>query len=117
MATLLIAHAIAHLVGFAWPRWVLEPLPFSSEFPVMGDAEVQTLSILWLVAAVAFLVAALTLLRAGNLWRRVTAWAAVASLALSVLCWPGSLLGVPINVGILAGLHATRRPSWCHHRR
>ena len=40
--------------------------------------------------------------------RSAKATAAVASLVLSLACWPGSFLGIPINAAIL-GLLRTRR--------
>ena len=113
LAALLLAHAIAHLAGFAWPWWVLEPLPTSpNDTALIGDAGMQAASVLWLVAAIGFLAAAGAVVVGWSAWRRITAGAASASLALSVLCWPGSLLGVPINLAILLALWYTRRPAW-----
>lgn len=106
---LLFAHAIAHLVGFAWPWWVLEPLPSATtEVALISETGMQLLSVLWLLSAVAFIVAALALLVDAHVWRSITTWAAVTSLVLSVLCWPASMLGVPINLTILALLDRTR---------
>jgi hypothetical protein len=113
LAALLVAHAIAHLAGFAWPWWVLEPLPTSpNDTALIGDSGLQAASVMWLAAAVGFLAAAAAVLSGWSAWRRVTAVAAIASLTLSVLCWPGSLLGVPINVAILLILWHNRRPVW-----
>jgi hypothetical protein len=113
LAALFLAHAIAHLAGFAWPWWVLEPLPTSpNDTSLIGDAGMQAASVLWLAAAIGFVAAAGAVMVGWSAWRRVTAVAALASLALSVLCWPGSLLGVPINLGILVALWHTRRPAW-----
>ena len=113
LAALLVAHAIAHMAGFAWPWWVLEPLPTSpNDTAVIGDEGMQAASVMWLAAAVGFLAAAVAVLCGWSVWRRFTVAAAIASLTLSVLCWPGSLLGVPINVVILVVLWHTRRPTW-----
>ena len=113
LAALLVAHAIAHMAGFAWPWWVLEPLPTSpNDTAVIGDEGMQAASVMWLAAAVGFLAAAVAVLCGWSVWRRFTVAAAIASLTLSVLCWPGSLLGVPINVVILVVLWHTRRPAW-----
>ena len=113
LAALLVAHAIAHMAGFAWPWWVLEPLPTSpNDTALIGDEGMQAASVMWLAAAVGFLAAAVAVLCGWSVWRRFTVAAAIASLTLSVLCWPGSLLGVPINVVILVVLWHTRRPAW-----
>ena len=110
---LLFAHAIAHLVGFAWPWWVLEPLPSAStEVALISEAGMQLLSALWFLSAVAFIGAALALLVDAHVWRPITMWAAVMSLVLSVLCWPAAMLGIPINLTILALLDQTRASSW-----
>jgi hypothetical protein len=105
----LTAHAIAHGAGFAWPWWMLEPLPSPpNNTAVIGDAAMQVTSVLWLAAAIAFVVAAVEVLFAAHRWRQITALAAAWSLALSIVCWPGSLLGVPINLSILLVLFGTR---------
>lgn len=105
----LTAHAIAHGAGFAWPWWMLEPLPSPpNNTAVIGDAAMQATSVLWLAAAIAFVVAAVEVLFAAHRWRQITAVAAAGSLALSIACWPGSLLGVPINLAILLVLFGTR---------
>jgi hypothetical protein len=111
IAALLVAHATAHLAGFAWPWWLLEPLPSPpNDTAWIGDTAMQTLSVFWLVVAIAFIVAALALLARARSWRYITEGAAIASLVLSVSCWPGSLLGVPVNLAILALLYQTRDP-------
>jgi len=63
-----------------------------------------------------FVLAALTVLHGSSVWRWITAGAAISSLVLSVVCWPGSLLGVPINLTILAMLPWRGRPR-SHPRR
>jgi hypothetical protein len=113
LAALFLAHAIAHLAGFAWPWWVLEPLPTSpNDTALIGDVGMQAASVLWLAAAIGFVAAALAVMLGWSLWRKITAGAAITSLVLSVLCWPGSLLGVPINVAILLALWHTRPHAW-----
>jgi len=114
----LTAHAIAHLAGFAWPWWVLEPLPSPPDDATwVGDAMIRATSVVWLLLALGFLLAAFAALRGSTVWRGVTAGAAIASLVLSIVCWPGSLLGVPINLTILAMVwwgsseHSRARPA------
>jgi len=114
----LSAHAIAHLAGFAWPWWVREPLPSPPHDTAwVGDTVMRTMSVVWLLVAIGFLVAAFVAVHAFGSWRWVTAGAAMASLVLSVVCWPASLLGVPINLTILAMLwwssvaHSRSRPA------
>jgi hypothetical protein len=116
VAAFLTAHAIAHLAGFAWPWWLLEPDPYATPAPngpmFSSATAMQVMSSLWLAVAAAFVVAALAVLGRHWAWRRVTAGAAIASLVLSLLSWPGSLLGIPINAAILMGLRRARRAPW-----
>ena len=108
-AAALTAHGIAHLVGFAWPWWVLEPLPLPPDNTAwVGDVAMQWTSVLWLATAIGFFIGAIVLLGDHGAWRRITAGAAVVSLILSVICWPGSFLGVPINSMILVALSLSR---------
>ena len=58
------------------------------------------------------MVAALAVLDRQRAWRRIAAAAALGSLVLCLLSWPGSLLGLPINVAILLTLRRTRQPAW-----
>ena len=64
LALLLVAHGVAHLVGFvsSWKLATLAELPykttvFSGRVDV-GDAGIRMMGALWLLAALAFLVAA-----------------------------------------------------------
>src|SRR5919106_1807207 len=65
-AFLLVAHGVAHLVGFvsSWKLATLAELPykttvFSGRVDV-GDAGIRMMGVLWLLAALALLVAAIT---------------------------------------------------------
>jgi hypothetical protein len=116
LAAFLAAHAIAHLAGFAWPWWLMEPAPYTEPSPngamFSGDTAMAVMSSLWLVVAAAFMVAGLVVLDHRRACRRIAAAAALGSLVHCLLSWPGSLLGIPINVAILTGLRQTRRPAW-----
>ena len=64
LAFFLLAHGVAHLVGFvsSWKLATLAELPykttvFSGRIDV-GDAGIRVLGVLWLLTALAFLIAA-----------------------------------------------------------
>ena len=112
LGTLLVLHAIAHLVGFTWPWWIGEPLPPYGDGGTTGallvdDTSMRALSVVWLATAIAFGVAGVARLFGARCWRHILTGAATASLVLSVVCWPASLLGVPVNLAILAALRMT----------
>ena len=93
LAAFFAAHAIAHLAGFAWPWWLMEPDPYAEPSPngalFSNDTAMQVMSSLWLVVAAAFMVAALAVLDRQRAWRRIAAAAALGSLVLCLLSWPG----------------------------
>jgi hypothetical protein len=105
LAFLLVAHGIAHLVGFvsSWKLATLSELPyktalFSGRVDV-GDAGIRVLGVLWLLAALAFLIAAFAVAIEAGWAVRFTLAAVIASLILCVVGWPGARIGVAVNVG------------------
>jgi hypothetical protein len=67
----------------------------------VGEAGMRLLGALWLLAAVAFWIAAGGALGGRSWWAPLATGAAIASLALCVLGWPDAWIGVPVNVAIL----------------
>jgi hypothetical protein len=65
----------------------------------VGDAGIRMMGVLWLLAALAFLVAALAV-AVGTGWAvRFTLAAVIGSLILCVVGWPDARIGVAVNVG------------------
>jgi 2-hydroxy-6-oxonona-2,4-dienedioate hydrolase len=111
----LVLHGVAHLVGFLSP-WGLLPATVPSGAAgsspnalfggrvTLGDATARGFGVIWLVAALSFVVVAI------GFWRR-DPWSlpalvsvTVASLALSTAWWPAARIGVFVNVVILLAL-------------
>lgn len=106
LAFLLVAHGVAHLVGFvsSWKLATLAELPykttvFSGRVDV-GDAGIRVMGVLWLLAALTFLVAAFAVATETGWAVRFTLAAAMASLILCVVGWPDARIGVAVNVGL-----------------
>ena len=106
LAFCLVAHGVAHLVGFvsSWKLATLAELPykttvFSGRLDV-GDAGIRVLGVLWLLTALAFLIAASAVATTTDWASRFTLAAAVASLMLCVVGWPDARIGVAVNVGL-----------------
>ncbi len=114
-ALVLILHGIAHLVGFLTP-WRLVPATAVSATPApsqnvlfggrlaLGDGAARGLGVIWLVAALSFVIVAI------GFWRRES-WSlpalvavTIGSLALSTAWWPAARIGVLVNVVILLAL-------------
>jgi hypothetical protein len=106
LAVLLVAHGVAHLVGFvsSWKLATLAEHPektlvFSGRVDV-GDAGIRVMGVLWLLAALAFLVAAFAVATETGWAVRFTLAAVIASLILCVVGWPDARIGVAVNVGL-----------------
>lgn len=107
-AVFLALHGLVHLVGFTVP-WRLGGLR-SSQYSTrildhsleVGDAAVKALGLLWLAAAIAFVVVGVMVWR-GHRWaRRATAAVLLVSLVLCAIDLPGSVIGLAIDVVMLA---------------
>ena len=107
LAFFLLAHGVAHLVGFvsSWKLATLAELPykttvFSGRIDV-GDAGIRVLGVVWLLTALAFLVAASGVATATDWASRFMLAAVIASLMLCVAGWPDARIGVAVNVGLV----------------
>ena len=106
LAVLLVAHGIAHLVGFvsSWKLATLAELPYKttvfSGHVDVGDAGIRVMGVLWLLAALAFLVAAFAVMTETSWAVRFTLAAVIASLILCMVGWPDARIGVAVNVGL-----------------
>jgi hypothetical protein len=105
-AFLLVAHGVAHLVGAisSWQLATLAGLPykttiFSGRLDV-GDAGIQVVGVLWLIAALAFLVGAIAFITDRDWAGRFVFAAVAASMLLCAMGWPDSRLGLAVNVGL-----------------
>jgi hypothetical protein len=109
LSALLIAHGVAHLVGFAVPwRLISTPdVPYRTTLLGgaidVGDAGARAVGILWLVAAAGFVLLGSAGI-AGWSVRSPLYVALVLSLTLCVLGWPDARIGVWVNVMLLGVL-------------
>ena len=107
LACVLVAHGVAHLVGFvsSWKLATLAELPYKttafSGHVDVGDAGIRVMGVLWLLAALAFLVAAIALATEAGWAGRFTVAGVIASLTLCVVGWPDARVGVAINMGLV----------------
>ena len=97
LSFLLFAHGVAHLVGFvsSWKLATLAELPYKTTIVAgridVGDGGIRVIGVLWLLAALAFLVAAGAVAAATGWAGRFTLVAVVTSLVLCVAGWPDAL--------------------------
>jgi len=107
LASFLLAHGVAHLVGFvsSWKLATLAGLPykttvFSGRVDV-GDGGIRVMGALWLLAALPFLVAAIAVATEAGWAVRFTVAGVIASLMLCLAGWPDARIGVAVNVGLV----------------
>lgn len=112
VAAVLIVHGLVHLIGFVVP-WRLATL---ADFPYrttvfsgmeVGSAAVRTVGVLWLLAAVGFVVAGAGLLTGASWWTAGTVAAAGLSVVLAALWAQQAFAGLVIDAALLAGLLAS----------
>lgn len=107
LALFLLAHGVAHLVGFvsSWKLATLAELPYKTTVLSgridVGDAGIRVIGMLWLLAALALVVAAIAVATATDWAGRFLLAAVIASLTLCVAGWPDARIGVAVNIGLL----------------
>jgi hypothetical protein len=118
LAIALALHGLAHLVGFLVP-WGWAPAPAADAARaasagnvlfggrvVLGPGAARALAILWLVAAIAFVIVATAVWRDAAWWRPALLVTALASLALCVAWWPDARIGAAIDAVLLLSIGA-----------
>jgi hypothetical protein len=115
-ACVVIAHGIAHLVGFAVPFGLVANPDLSERTTVLngaldvGETGAKVIGILWLALALGFFAAGAAILT--GRWDPV--WMvrlAALSLVFCVIGWPDARIGVAVNLAIIAALFALRQLS------
>jgi len=118
LAVVLFLHGFAHLPGFivSWRLADLKDMPYKTTILTnavdVGDIGIRVIGALWLIAALMFVVSGTGLLAHTAWWRSVTMASAGFSLALCVVGWPDSRIGVFVNIVIIAFLLVAGRVGW-----
>lgn len=103
----LALHGLIHLIGFLVPWKLASPEGFPYRTTILagrvdlGDAGIRSLGVAWLLAALAFLLAAVGLGAGQPWWWPVAIGVAIASLVLCVLSLPDAWVGILANLVVL----------------
>ena len=107
-AVFLVLHGLAHVFGFTVPWGLGGPRVVEYSTRILngsidvGDTVIKALSFLWLAATVGFVVVVVMIWR-GHRWAlRATIALLLGSLALCTIRVPGSVIGLAIDVVLLA---------------
>lgn len=107
-AIVLTLHAIAHSPGVlgAWKIAEFEDASFQPNVLLTdaSDTMVAFLGAFWLIAAVAYLVAATALFRNVRWWPTATFLAVLMSLGMTILWMDDAIAGLVINIAVLTAL-------------
>jgi hypothetical protein len=109
-AALLVAHGIAHLVGFvaSWRLATFAEMPYKTTVLAgqadIGDIGIRVMGGLWLLAALGFVAAAAAVITGTDWATRFTVTLAVASSVLCVIAWPEARIGLAVNLGLMTAL-------------
>ena len=107
-AIVLGLHGFIHLIGTAVYMKLTEIQGFSYKTTLLdgrwdiGENGIRIFGALWVLPAVAFIVAAIALLAGWEWWRLVLVAGTFLSLVLTVLDWRIAYAGIVINIVILA---------------
>lgn len=109
-AIIILLHGLIHLIGVVtfWKIGLHEQYSTRVLGTVnIGERGTYVLGFAWLVATVAYAVAAYAMFIDQEWWRNGLAGVTVFSLALTVLGWKDAIVGTAFNVLILLALLAT----------
>lgn len=104
----LAVHGLIHLMGFVayWPLGSVAELPYKTALAggrwEIGAAGMRLFSLLWLVAAAGFVLAALGLVLNWEWWRTLLWCTTLLSLLISTLDWSVAFRGAIIDLVLLA---------------
>jgi hypothetical protein len=101
-------HGIAHIVGFLTPWELAQGLPYKTTVLSghwdLGPRGIRALGLLWLVMAIAFLLASAAAFTQRPSWPGLALGMSAASLVLGLISWPEARIGVAVNVAIIAAV-------------
>ncbi len=96
-AVLLVAHGVAHLVGFRSAFWP-EPRALKAGAPAVPS---KVDGVLWLLVALAFIATAALLAAREEVWTTALVLSVVVSLVLCARSWPEARVGLAIDFVLL----------------
>lgn len=118
LSILFVIHGFAHLVGFVVPWGIgeVKDAPYKTTLLAdtidVGDRGIRGFGLLWLIAALAFVVAGFACLTSQAWWIPFATWTAAFSLVLGVLGWPEARIGTAVDLLILVLLVVGARLDW-----
>ncbi len=110
LACFLLAHGVAHIVGFLG-AWAPTRTTIVGSRIDLGAGWIKLVGLLWLAGAFGFGVAAIATLGNASWWPGLAIGLAAASLTLCLVQLPETKVGVVLNVVLIAAL-VGQRAGW-----
>ncbi|MCP4167002.1 MAG: ABC transporter permease [Chloroflexi bacterium] len=113
-----ILHGLIHLIGFVvnWQIITTDEFPYATTLLAgridVGDGGIRVVGLLWLLAAVGFVIAGYGLITLAPWWLALTAGVTLFSSVMCILGWPQAQFGLYINLLILVLLFLDGRFHW-----
>jgi hypothetical protein len=105
LGIIMVLHGIAHGVGFAGAWGLSRNIPYKTTVLNghidMGPVGIRLVGVLWLLAGLTFVIAAVTAFTNQPTWLRATAIALIASTVLTAFELPEAKIGLALN-GVMA---------------
>lgn len=111
LALFVLAHAVAHLVGF-FGAWAPRRTTVMGNQIDLGRSWIKIVGLMWLAGTLLFSVAAIGMVANTAWWPALTMGLAGASLTLCVLQLPATRFGVVLNIVLIALLLGGQRAGW-----
>src|SRR5687767_14447444 len=110
LATFMILHGFAHMVGFVGALGLSSQIPYKTTI-MSGRVEVgaigmRLMGVLWLLAALAFVFVGLAAWAKQSWWMEASIGLAAASLMLCIAELPDARIGMAINTILIAAIGA-----------
>ena len=116
LATLIILHGFAHMVGFAGAFQLSNDITYKTTVLAgrldVGDVGIRAFGAVWLLAAIAFVLIGLAGYTNQGWWAKAGISLAAVSLLLCVTELPEARIGMAINTILIIGLIGAHRTGW-----
>jgi hypothetical protein len=118
LAIFLVLHGLIHLLGFitGWKLAKIEDIPHRTTMLAgkvnIGEVGARILGVLWLLAAIGYIVAGIGLFILAPWWLGATIIVTWFSLVLCLLGFPDAQFGLYINVILLVFLYFGGKLGW-----
>lgn len=116
LASLLMLHGFAHVVGFAGAFKLSQDIPYKTTVLSgrldLGPAGIRVVGLIWLIVAVTFVLIGLAGLANQQWWLRAGVAASIISLMLCMVELPEARVGMAINTIIILATIGAHQTGW-----